>query len=174
MTDTEASHQLHRKKAPASVCCAVLTISDTRSPTDDHSGKLIQSLLKKSGHQVMTCALVADEASAIESKLRMMLAASEIQAIIANGGTGIAPRDVTAQVVATFITKPLPGFGELFRMLSYQEVGAASMLSRALAGANDKKLLFALPGSLAAVRLAMKKLILPELAHTVYELNKSP
>ena len=166
------SHQTHRQQAPPHVCCAILTISDTRSEADDKSGQSIKKLLVKQGHSVASYALVADNAEAIEKQLKIMLAISKVRAIVLSGGTGIAGRDRTIQTISAMLTKPLPGFGEIFRMLSYQQVGAAAMLSRALAGAIDDKLVFALPGSLKAVNLAMQKLILPELSHAVYELSK--
>ncbi len=167
------SYQEHRQAAPQSICCAVLTISDTRrKPADDQSGQLLKTLLKQNAHHTQSYAIVADDAQDIRHQLKDMLREPKVQAVLINGGTGIAERDVTIQVVSSLITKSLPGFGEIFRMLSYQQVGAAAMLSRAIAGAVDEKLLFALPGSSAAVRLAMEKLILPELAHAVYELGK--
>ena len=162
----------HREAAPDAVRCAVLTISDTRTVATDTSGALIRSLLEEEGHTIVDAAIVPDDPTAIERRLNGWLARSEIQAVITNGGTGIAARDTTYEVIARLIERRLDGFGELFRMLSYAEIGAAAMLSRAIAGSARGKLIAAMPGSTNAVRLAMERLILPELAHMVYELEK--
>jgi molybdenum cofactor biosynthesis protein B len=162
----------HRAAAPDAVGCAVLTVSDTRTPATDTSGALIRELLTDAGHAVVDDRIVPDEPRLIREALAAWTARPEIRAILANGGTGIAARDTTYDVVAALLEKRLDGFGELFRMLSYGEIGAAAMLSRAVAGVYRDRLLVAMPGSRNAVRLAMTKLIVPELGHLVYEIGK--
>lgn len=153
---------------------AVLTVSDTRTAETDKSGAHIQQLLKENGHQVAAYAIVTDEKKAIESQIVNWLADEQVDIIIATGGTGIAPRDVTIETVKPLLEKEIPGFGEFFRYFSLTEdIGTRAMLSRAAGGtAGGKKLLFALPGSRGAVDLAMRKLILPEAAHLLYEVKK--
>lgn len=167
-----SSTEQHRAEGRISVSVAVLTVSDTRSRDDDSSGRLIREHLGFRGHEIVAYEIVPDEEVAIRETLNGWLSDATIQAIIVNGGTGIAGRDVTIPVVKSLIEKEIPGFGEIFRMLSYQEVGAASMLSRATAGVCRDTLIFALPGSANAVRLALEKLIGPELGHTVFETTK--
>ncbi len=162
----------HRADAPAVVCCAVLTVSDTRTREDDSSGRMIREHLGFRGHEIVDSRIVKDEESEIRQTLTSWLADSRIQAIVINGGTGIAGRDVKFPTVTSLIQKEMPGFGELFRMLSYEEVGAASMLSRATAGVVNRTVVFSLPGSVNAVRLAMEKLIGPELGHIVHEITR--
>lgn len=162
----------HREAANQSVRCAVLTVSDTRTEATDKSGTLIRELLLAANHPVNAYRIVPDEPSQIGPLLAQWTADPEIDVIISNGGTGIAARDTTYDVVASLIEKRLDGFGELFRMLSWDEVGAAAMLSRAVAGVIGDTVIFALPGSTNAVRLALDKLILPEMAHVVYEITK--
>lgn len=165
-----ASTNEHRAKAADQLAnCAVLTISDTRTEADDKGGKLVREALEERGHVVRAHAIVKDEPVAIEQQLRAWLADSSLHAIITTGGTGIAKRDTTIEVVERLLDKKLDGFGELFRMLSWSEVGSAAMLSRAIAGLAGETLLFALPGSSNAVKLAMGKLIGPELSHLVWE-----
>ncbi|MDH4225849.1 MAG: MogA/MoaB family molybdenum cofactor biosynthesis protein [Deltaproteobacteria bacterium] len=166
------SHRDHKDQAPRSVSVALVTISDTRDEAADTSGRLIKDMLKEAGHGVNQTHIVPDDPSRISRLLEELLASSSLQAVILNGGTGISHRDVTFDVINGILEKPLPGFGELFRALSYQEIGSAAMLSRATAGVRGGKVLFSIPGSRGAVRLAMEKLILPELGHIVYELNK--
>lgn len=153
---------------------AVLTVSDTRTAETDKSGAHIQYLLKENGHQTAAYAIVPDEQQAIKSQLSTWLVNEQVDIVIATGGTGIAPRDVTIETVKPLLKKEIPGFGEFFRYLSLTEdIGTKAMLSRAVAGtAGKNKLLFALPGSRGAVDLAMKKLILPEAAHLLYEARK--
>lgn len=167
-----ASTEQHRHEAPASVAVAVLTISDTRTPDDDRSGQLIKQQLTWRGHELRDYAIVKDDADAIETILQTWIGREDIRAIVTNGGTGIARRDTTYEVVARMLDKELSGFGELFRMLSYSEIGAAAMLSRAIAGVADRTAIFCMPGSSNAVKLGMEKLIAPELAHVVYEMTK--
>ena len=162
----------HRAAAPDAVKCAVLTVSDTRTACTDGSGSLINSLLTAQGHVVVDYNIVPDEPGRIRETLETWTGRSDIQAVITNGGTGVAARDTTYDVIAALLEKRLDGFGELFRMLSYDEIGAAAMMSRAVAGVRQGKLVVALPGSTNAVRLAMQKLILPELGHLIYELSK--
>ncbi|WAL58678.1 MogA/MoaB family molybdenum cofactor biosynthesis protein [Thermocoleostomius sinensis] len=157
---------------PVSVGCAVLTASDTRSPETDRSGRLIRQLLRENGHRIEQYALLKDEPAQIRAMVAEWVAQPEIQTIVLNGGTGIAPRDTTYDAIERLLEKTLPGFGELFRWLSYQEIGSRAMVSRAVAGVHQGTLIFSLPGSSNAVRLAMEKLILPELTHLVKQLNE--
>lgn len=166
------STQQHRHAAPTSVGFAVLTVSDTRSREDDSSGKLIREHLGFRGHELKGYEIVPDDGDRIQAQLEMWLADENIDAIIVNGGTGIAGRDVTFPIISSLIQKQMPGFGELFRMLSWQEVGSASMLSRATAGIHERTVIFSVPGSSNAVRLALEKLIGPELGHVVHEIRK--
>lgn len=154
------------------VRCAVLTVSDTRTPETDTSGRRMRELLIEGRHQVVDARILPDEPSKLEELLRQWLGRSDIDAILTNGGTGISRRDQTIEVVEGLLDRVLPGFGELFRMLSWEEIGSGSMLSRAVGGVAGNKLLFALPGSTAAVELGMKKLILPELKHLLNQLRK--
>lgn len=166
------SVQEHREAAPGQIRCAILTVSDTRTIETDTSGALIRQALLDAGHEVVDYRIVRDEPFQIRQCLEDWSNDPRIDAIVSNGGTGIASRDTTYDVVARILDKRLDGFGELFRMLSYQEIGAAAMLSRATAGVYQGTVVFILPGSTHAVRLALEKLILPELAHVVYELRK--
>ena len=162
----------HRRAAPARIPTAVVTVSDSRSLEQDSGGARIAELLEREGHPVVSRTLVRDEPAAIEAALRELLARGDLRAVIFTGGTGVAPRDVTPDVLEPLLDRPLPGFGELFRWLSYQEIGSAALLSRALAGLVGSCVLFALPGSRGAVSLAMEKLILPELGHLAGEAVK--
>jgi len=166
------SHLDHKATSPSSVSCYVLTISDTRNPTNDTSGLAIAELLETNGHDVSGRGIVRDDPDAIRSALQMQLDAASAQVIITTGGTGITSRDSTYEVVCNLLEKRLEGFGELFRMLSYQEIGPSAMLSRACAGTAQGKIIVSLPGSENAVRLAMNKLLLPELGHLVRELSR--
>ncbi len=165
-------HQEHEQRArdelSSQVRCAVLTISDTRTPETDTSGAAIRTALTQAGHDVVRYNLVRDEPEQIDALVRTC-AAEGCKLIITNGGTGIARRDSTFEAIDSLLEKRLPGFGELFRMLSYQEIGAAAMLSRATAGTFGGALIFCLPGSTNAVRLALEQLIVPQLAHLVWE-----
>lgn len=166
------SVERHRHAAPNHIRVAVLTISDTRTREDDTGGDTIEEHLLRAGHEVVDRAIVRDAASSIRTVLVNLLARSDVDAVISTGGTGISARDTTYEVVDRMIEKRLYGFGELFRMLSYQEIGAAAMLSRAIAGTLGTKFIASLPGSRDGVRLAMEKLIIPEIAHVVFELRK--
>jgi molybdenum cofactor biosynthesis protein B len=161
------SAEEHRQSAPPAVRCAVVTVSDTRTLENDTSGQLVVESLRNAGHTVAEHVVVLDEPAPLREAVLRFAASAEIDAVLLTGGTGIAVRDQTPDTIAELLTKELPGFGELFRMLSYEEIGAAAMLSRAVGGLVDGTLVLAMPGSTAAVRLAMEKLILPELPHLV-------
>lgn len=154
------------------VQCAVVTVSDSRDKRSDKSGALVRSALIDAGHLVVDYRIVKDEADLIREAVVHLAGSSDCQAILLNGGTGIARRDVTHEVVSELLDKKLDGFGELFRFLSYEEIGPAAMLSRAVAGLRGDRLIVAMPGSTAACRLAMEKLVLPELNHLVWEASK--
>ena len=154
------------------VRCAIVTLSDTRTPETDKSGQRIHELLESANHNVARYQLIPDDPDMLRSILSELLGSSDIDGVITNGGTGISRRDTTIEVVESLLTQTLPGFGELFRMLSYQEIGSGALLSRAVGGVAGGKLVFALPGSAGAVELAMTKLILPELKHLMHELRK--
>ena len=160
----------HRADAPRHVRCAVLTISDSRTTADDTSGDAIVSALETAGHEVAGRQLLRDDPGPVAAAVRD--AAGSADVVITTGGTGITSRDSTFEAVHALLDKRLDGFGELFRMLSYEQVGAAAMLSRACAGTLGQTAIFCLPGSLKAVQLAMDKLILPELGHVVRELRR--
>ncbi len=162
----------HRAYAPRAVSCAVLTVSDSRTPESDTSGQLIEQQLLAAGHKVTERQVVPDEPDAVRAFLVGAIEHPEVDAAIVTGGSGVAPRDTTPEVVEPLLEKTLPGFGELFRMLSFQEVGPAALLSRAFAGTAGRTVVFVLPGSRAAVRLAMDRLIVPELAHIVGQLRR--
>ncbi|WP_394235546.1 molybdenum cofactor biosynthesis protein B [Niallia oryzisoli] len=163
----------HKKQAQRSVICKVITVSDTRNKETDKSGKLMIDLLEGAGHQIGDYIIVKDEKGPIREAVLKGCLNSEIDVILTNGGTGIALRDVTIETVQSLFDKEITGFGELFRMLSYQEdIGSAAILSRAVAGVIGNKAVFSTPGSSGAVKLAMNKLILPELGHVVRELKK--
>ena len=171
-SSSSASTEKHRAQSPQVVRCFVLTVSDTRTLETDQGGALIVSLLERAGHIVIGRELVSDTTAAIESTVRAAVYhRDEPEVIIVTGGSGIGPRDVTPEALKGLLTKELPGFGEVFRMLSWQEIGAATMLSRAFSGVLGRTLLFALPGSPNAIQLAMEKLIIPELGHLVREVR---
>lgn len=155
------------------VNCAVITVSDTRTEETDRSGQLIKELLTEAGHLVTAYAILKDEPALIQAKLEELCVRSDVDFLIFNGGTGIAPRDTTYDALAGLLEKILPGFGELFRWLSYQEIGSRAMASRAIAGVYCNKIVFSIPGSSGAVKLALEKLILPELIHLIGQLNQS-
>jgi molybdenum cofactor biosynthesis protein B len=155
-----------------SVRVHVVTVSTSRTDATDLSGPLLRELVSEGGHQVAGHTLVADDPAAIGAALDALLADLTVGAVVLTGGTGVSARDCTPVVVRARLDRELPGFGELFRMLSWQEVGAAAMLSTAVGGIAAGRPVFALPGSPKACRLAMEKLILPELAHLVAEVSK--
>ena len=162
----------HHASAPENVRVAVLTISDTRTPETDTGGDTAEQILSAAGHEVVVRGIVRDDAAAIRTALVDLLVRPDVDAVITTGGTGISGRDTTYEVVERMIEKRLDGFGELFRMLSYREIGAAAMLSRAVAGTVSSKFVACLPGSRNAVRLAVEELLVPEISHVVFELRK--
>jgi molybdenum cofactor biosynthesis protein B len=162
----------HRATAPEAVTCAVITVSDTRTPETDTGGQAVHDLLVAGGFSVAAREIIRDEPPQMRSLLARFRDDNRIDAVLLTGGTGLGSRDQTYETVSALLTKPLPGYGELFRMLSYQEIGAAAMLSRATAGLMDRTVILTMPGSPAAVRLAMEKLIVPELRHLVREARR--
>jgi molybdenum cofactor biosynthesis protein B len=165
------AHRPHPDAHPVAIYCAVITVSDTRTIETDRSGLLIQQLLRDAGHSIVTYEIVPDEPEQIRALLQALSNRADLEVIVLNGGTGIAPRDTTYDAVEQLLDKVLPGFGELFRWLSYQEIGSRAMASRAIAGVYRAKLIFSLPGSSNAVRLATETLILPELVHLTQQLK---
>jgi len=164
------SSTAHRKDAPTSIRCFVLTISDTRTEQSDTSGDFIVEALRTGGQVVIGRRIVRDDPAAVREAVT--LGASTAQVVIATGGTGITSRDSTYEAIASLFDKRLDGFGELFRMLSFEEIGSAAMMSRACAGTVGRTAVFSLPGSENAVGLAMTRLILPEMGHVVRELER--
>lgn len=162
----------HRRNAAAGLAVAVITVSDTRDLDTDGSGKAIETMLRDAGHRATDRVVVPDDASRVDEVLRAALDSADVDAVILDGGTGLAAADGTVEVVSRVIEREIRGFGELFRALSYEEIGAAAMLSRAVAGVVRGKVVFSLPGSTKAVTLAMEKLILPELGHIIGELRR--
>ncbi|MDX1412197.1 MAG: MogA/MoaB family molybdenum cofactor biosynthesis protein [Nitrospirales bacterium] len=166
------SHLSHKKQGTLSLPCVVFTCSDSRTRETDSSGKLICHLLKEQGHTIVDYQILKDEPGDILDRLQEATRSDVSRVIIINGGTGISRRDSTFEAVDKFLEKRLEGFGELFRYLSYQDIGSPAMLSRATAGIRGKHVIFSIPGSQGAVKLAMQQLILPEIGHLVGELNK--
>lgn len=165
-------YEEHKEKSPKSVRCAVLTISDSRTEETDESGKLIKEKLSQNGHKIVAYSLLKNDAVAIKNKINELLSKDEVQVIIASGGTGVSQRDITIETLSPMLEKKLDGFGELFRFLSFQEIGTASVMSRAMAGVVRGKVIICIPGSLGAVTLAMDKIILPEIGHMVREATR--
>jgi molybdenum cofactor biosynthesis protein B len=165
-------HLEHRHLSPKSLNCAVITISNSRTEADDESGQLLTSTLKDNGHQVLAYTILKNDTAAIDGKLKELLSNTELQLVITSGGTGISHLDMTVETVTPLLEKELIGFGELFRHLSYQEIGSASIMSRALAGVIKGRVIICLPGSVAAVQLALEKIILPEMGHMVREVRR--
>jgi molybdenum cofactor biosynthesis protein B len=166
------SVQEHRQAAADEIRCAVLTLSDTRTFETDTSGAHITEQLRQAGHIIADYRIAPDDPAMIADLVRSWSADPDVDAILTNGGTGIARRDSTYDALASLLEKRIDGFGELFRVLSYEEIGAAAMLSRAVAGTIGDTVVMAMPGSTNAVKLAMEKLVLPELPHLVFELRK--
>jgi molybdenum cofactor biosynthesis protein B len=162
----------HRREAPSSLALAVLTVSDTRTVDTDTSGALIVELAEAAGHRVAERAIVPDEPDRMRPLLERWASTAGIDAILVTGGTGVSARDLTYETVSHLLTKPLPGYGELFRMLSYAEIGPACILSRAVGGLIGRVAVLVMPGSRAAVQLAMSRIIVPELPHLVREARK--
>jgi molybdopterin adenylyltransferase len=161
----------HPDSSSIPIACAVITISDTRTPATDSSGQLTQHLLTVAGHQVLVYRILPDEPAQITNVLTELSQNQQVQVVIFNGGTGIAPRDTTYDALARVLEKTLPGFGEIFRWLSYAEIGTRSIASRAVAGTYQNLLVFSLPGSTGAVQLGVSQIILPEMPHLVKQLQ---
>jgi molybdenum cofactor biosynthesis protein B len=169
MSDVPAEHRAY---APATLGIATLTVSDSRTPETDTAGRAIRDLASAAGWRVVACELVPDEETRIQTAVRALLALDGVDLVAVTGGTGFAPRDVTVEAVEELLDRQITGFGELFRMLSYQEVKAAAMLSRATAGLVGDRAVFVLPGSPQAAALAMEKLILPEAGHLIAQARR--
>jgi len=172
MSAPDATPREHKATAPKTVGCFVLTVSDTKTPETDTSGTLIRELLTAAGHRVVDSQIVRDEPVQVARIVRDACARADVQAVVLTGGTGITSRDSTFEAVEALLDKRLPGFGELFRMLSFQEVGAAAMLSRAQMGLHARRIVVSLPGSPNACRLALEKLLIPELGHLLREASR--
>jgi len=172
VSDRAGLHQ-HRQSARAAVPTLVVTVSDTRTLETDSGGALAAELLAGAGHPLVRREIVKDEPAAIADAVRRGLAEDGVGALILTGGTGVAPRDVTPDAVEPLLERVIPGFGEIFRALSYEEIGSAALLSRALAGIAAGRVVFVLPGSRGAVRLGLEKLVLPELGHLAAEALKT-
>jgi molybdenum cofactor biosynthesis protein B len=166
------SHVDHREAAPRSVRCFIVTISDTRTEETDTGGRAIADRLIAAGHHVAGRTIVKDDADLVRSTVERQLAAADVDVIITTGGTGITSRDSTYEAIGSLLHKRLDGFGELFRMLSFEQIGPAAMMSRACAGLAAGRIVISLPGSEAAVQLAMERLIVPELGHMVQQARR--
>jgi molybdenum cofactor biosynthesis protein B len=169
MSETVAEH---RRQSPQAVACVVITVSDTRTLETDRGGPLVVELLEAAGHRCLSREIVPDDPVRIRAAIEAIAGRGDTDAILLTGGTGIAERDQTFETISALLTKTMPGYGEIFRMLSYQEIGPAAMLSRAIGGLCGRTLVLTMPGSPAAVRLAMEKLIGPELGHLVREARR--
>lgn len=157
----------HRESGKRAVGCAIVTVSDTRTRETDTSGRRAHELLEAAGHRVVAYSILPDEPMLVRDRVVELLADSEVEAVVVNGGTGLAPRDTTYEAVSALLDKRLDGFGELFRSLSFAEIGPAAMLSRAVAGVASRTIVASLPGSTGAVELALSRLLIPELGHMV-------
>jgi molybdenum cofactor biosynthesis protein B len=164
-------HHEHEAEAPKNLKIGIITLSDTRSPEEDISGDILKELLKDAGHEIVRYSLIREDPEGILATLRDFLAA-DLDAIVTNGGTGLTSRDGTIEVAKTLLEKELPGFGELFRFLSFQQIGPAAILSRATAGMAAGKILVCLPGSSKAVRLAVSRILVPQLPHMIREIRR--
>lgn len=162
----------HKASAPAQVRCAVITVSDTRTLETDTGGQLLVDMLLTAGHEIVAREIIPDDPEWMRPLLARFREAPAVDAVLMTGGTGISSRDQTYETVCELLTKPLPGYGELFRMLSFQEIGPATILSRAVGGLMDRTVLLTMPGSRNAVRLAMEQIILPELTHLIREARR--
>ena len=161
----------HKNKGQRTARCAIITLSDTRDETTDKSGQRIKALLAEHEQLVVSYQILKDEPDQITAAVQALLARSDVDVILTNGGTGIAPRDTTFEAIQGLLEKEIPGFGEMFRMLSYEDIGSAAMLTRATAGVAQGKVIISLPGSTGAVELGMTKLVLPELGHMLFVLQ---
>lgn len=162
----------HRAQSPRVLRCAVITVSDTRTLETDSGGQTVVDRLLAAGHEVAERHIIPDEPQRMRPLIEELAARGDLDAVLLTGGTGISSRDQTFETVSQLLARPLPGYGELFRMLSFQEIGAAAMLSRAVGGLVGRTVVLTMPGSPAGVRLAMDQLILPELAHLVREARR--
>jgi molybdenum cofactor biosynthesis protein B len=162
----------HKATAPRSIGCWVLTVSDTKTSETDTSGQLIRQLLVDAGHQVVGSSIVRDEPKDVQRVIREACANDQVRAVLVTGGTGVTSRDSTYEAIEALLDKRLPGFGELFRMLSYQEIGSAAMMSRAQLGVHARRIVVSMPGSPNACRLALEKLVIPELSHLIREVSR--
>ncbi|MCJ8010698.1 molybdenum cofactor biosynthesis protein MoaB [Paenibacillus sp. KQZ6P-2] len=163
----------HRNEAPDTVSCMIVTVSDTRTPETDTGGQLMKSLLEKAGYRIVAYEIVKDDYEGIRELIHEASSNPEVEAVILTGGTGISPRDTTYEAVSSLLDKQLPGFGEIFRYLSFTEdIGAAAILSRAIAGVSGSTAVFSIPGSKGAVKLALERIIVPELGHVMREIYK--
>ena len=162
----------HRKEAPLTLRCAVITVSDTRTPETDTGGKAVADYMAAAGHTVVTKEIIPDEPDRMRPLVASFAERGDIDVVLMTGGTGIGSRDQTFETISGMLTKPLPGYGEIFRFLSFEDVGPAAMLSRATGGLIGRTVVLTMPGSPAAVRLAMEKLIVPEVAHLVREARR--
>jgi molybdenum cofactor biosynthesis protein B len=162
----------HRATSPQSVRCAVVTVSDTRTMENDTGGQTVVDLLTAAGHTVAARTIIRDEPERMRTLVRDYAARDDVDVVLLTGGTGLSSRDQTFETVSAMLTKALPGYGELFRMLSFAEIGAAAMLSRAVGGLLGRTVVLTMPGSPAGVRLAMEKLIVPELGHLLREARR--
>ena len=167
-----ATHQEHESQGPRSARCAVITVSDTRTLENDTGGQTVIDHLTAAGHTIVDRQIIPDDPSRMKPLLESLRQREDVDVVLLTGGTGIASRDQTYETVSSLLNKPLPGYGELFRMLSYEEIGPAAMLSRAIGGLLGRKVLFTMPGSPAGVRLAMEKLIVPQIPHLLREARR--
>ncbi len=165
-------HREHKRESPENVSCAVISISDSRTLTEDESGSLIVSTLKDNGYRITAHEILKNDAQSIVASLNKLLSDIDTEVIITTGGTGVSRRDITVETILPLLDKQLSGFGELFRWLSYYEIGSSSIMSRALGGVSNGKVIICLPGSVAAVRLALDKIIIPEIGHLVREASR--
>lgn len=166
------THEQHKAQGPQSVRCAVITVSDTRTLENDTGGQSVIVHLTGAGHSVVAREIIPDEPAQMRPLLESLRGRDDVDAILMTGGTGVTSRDQTFETVSSLLDKPLPGYGEVFRMLSFQEIGPAAILSRAIGGLLGRKVLLTMPGAPAAVRLAMEKIIVPELPHLVREARR--
>lgn len=166
------SYEEHKKLSPKIVSVAIITFSDTRNEENDESGKFIINALKKNGHKIIFYKILKEDKELVIKEFRNLLRNREVQVIITNGGTGISKRDITIECISPFFEKKINGFGEIFRTLTYEEIGSSAIMSRAIAGVAKGKVIFCLPGSINAVKLAMEKIILNEIRHVVFEVEK--
>ncbi len=162
----------HRATAPEEVACAIITVSDTRTPATDTGGQMLHDLLVEAGFRIQLREITPDDPARIRGILERLRDDPHVEAVLLTGGTGLSSRDQTFETVGALLTKPLPGYGELFRMLSYQQIGSAAMLSRAIGGLMHHTVVLTMPGSPAAVRLAVERIIVPELRHLVREARR--